>query len=381
MKIIHCCLSNFFIDGYSYQENMLVKKHVELNHDVLVLASTETYGVDKCLTYVKPSEYLGVEGARVVRLPYSRMLPLFIMKKLRIHSKVYKLLENFKPDVIVFHGMCGWELVTVAKYVKHNPGVKLYADSHEDLNNSARTFLARNTLYRFFYVPLIFLTLRYINRVFYITYETRQFCKKIYGISDKKLEYFPLGGVVLDDESYRAVRSDMRAKHLVSENDVVFFQSGKFDVKKKLIQSLEAFKCVKCSNFKYFIAGSIPTELKLEFDDILKSDIRIVFLDWVDSDELLNLLCMADVYVQPGSQSATMQMSLAARCSVILDDVPSHRHIFCENGFLVKNQEDLVSSFAHIENSPSMLASMSENSFNFAKKYLDYDVLAKRLLK
>ena len=39
MKIVHLCLSAFFIDNYSYQENMLPKYHVKMGHKVTVIAS------------------------------------------------------------------------------------------------------------------------------------------------------------------------------------------------------------------------------------------------------------------------------------------------------------------------------------------------------
>ena len=42
-------------------------------------------------------------------------------------------------------------------------------------------------------------------------------------------------------------------------------------------------------------------------------------------EELNDLLCGTDVYLQPGTQSVTMQNSLCARCAVVIDDVPSHR--------------------------------------------------------
>ena len=41
MKIIHLCLSCFYIDNYRYQENELVREHVTDGHEVLVVASTD----------------------------------------------------------------------------------------------------------------------------------------------------------------------------------------------------------------------------------------------------------------------------------------------------------------------------------------------------
>jgi len=43
MKILHLKLSNFFIDGVSYQENMLPRQNFKYGHDVKIIASAETY--------------------------------------------------------------------------------------------------------------------------------------------------------------------------------------------------------------------------------------------------------------------------------------------------------------------------------------------------
>ena len=66
MKIAHICLSNFYVDGFGYQENDLVREHVAAGHDVLVLASTETIRGDRT-THGEPGSYLGGDGAQVIR--------------------------------------------------------------------------------------------------------------------------------------------------------------------------------------------------------------------------------------------------------------------------------------------------------------------------
>lgn len=360
---------------------MLVKEHVKSGHDVLVLASTETFNENKVLSYVEPFDYMGSDGARVIRLAYRSFLPHYVMTKLRMHSKVYRILEDFKPDIIMFHGMCGFELLTVAQYVKKNPETIFYADSHEDFNNSARTFMAVNSLYRLYYYPIIRLSKKYIEKVFYITYETRDFCKKIYRLSDEQIEFLPLGGSVLSDNEYNLIRQDKRNNMGISPDEIIFFQSGKFDKKKKLLESVSSFSKIENDNFKFIVAGSLDKEIESDFKKLLAKDSRITYIGWVESDELLELLCMCDVYVQPGTQSATMQMSVSARCPVILADVPSHQHSFYENGFLVGSTGQLTNAFKEISNNPDILNRMSENSFTYAKENLDYSKLAKRLTK
>ena len=75
MKILHLCLSCFYIDDAGYQENQLVRQHVRDGHEVLVIASTETFDGRGGLTYTEPKTYTGSDGARVIRIPYVRWLP------------------------------------------------------------------------------------------------------------------------------------------------------------------------------------------------------------------------------------------------------------------------------------------------------------------
>ena len=62
----------------------------------------------------------------------------------------YKLIEEFEPAVILFHGCASNEVVTAAKYAADHPAVLLYVDSHEDFSNSAR-FCVKYILHRLFY--------------------------------------------------------------------------------------------------------------------------------------------------------------------------------------------------------------------------------------
>jgi glycosyltransferase involved in cell wall biosynthesis len=360
---------------------MLVRQHVDMKHDVLVLASTETYNSEYKLDYTEACEYMGSDGAKVIRLPYQSFLPHSINVKFRSYPRVYRILNEFSPDVIMCHGPCFYELLTIARYVKHNPGVKFYVDSHEDKYNSARSYLSKLLLYSFFYVPIIKFSKIYIDKFFYLSYECKSFCQDIYGLKESDLEFFPLGGIVFDDEDYSTRRTSMRSSLDIDESNVLFFQSGKFDTKKKILQSLRAFMKNKSPLARFVIAGGFDDELKSSAMDLINSDSRIQYIGWANPEMLQNLLCAADVYVQPGSQSATLQMSICARCAVIVDDVPSHRFIIADNGVFVRDQLDLESAYNRLIESPRLIYEMSRQSHNYASANLDYRKLAERLLE
>jgi len=379
MKIAHICLSCFYIDGHAYQENELVRQHVEDGHEVTVIASTEVFDSSRRLNYVEPRSYDGQDGALVIRLPYRRLLPHKLMRKLRMHPGVIELLRDIKPEVVLFHGMCGWEMIAVTRYKRENPDTRLYVDSHEDWNNSARNWISKNLLHKLYYGTIIRRCQKWFDEILCVSLETMDFVEQVYGVPRRSLQFFPLGGRVYDDEEYISRRK--RARDLIDapEGRVLFLQTGKMGRRKKVIESLNAFKETAGEHLRFLLVGSLSDDVSREAKSLIDSDDRIVFLGWKSSEDLSDLLCAADVYVQPGTQSATMQMSLCARCPVIVDDVPSHVPYVEENGWKIHGQSDLEKIFADISRSPEMLEPMSEKSLAIARRLLDYRQLAARI--
>lgn len=380
MKIVHLCLSCFYIDGYAYQENMLVAAHVRAGHTVYVLASTETFGACGKPTYVAPSMYLGSDGAIVERLPYRFAGLPGLARKLRAYPGLTARLREIEPDVIMFHGLCSHALLEVARYVRKNPGVVLYADSHEDFNNSARSWVSKWLLHFMYYRTIFQVSLPAIRRVFCITKETESFVHDFYGCPAAKAEFLPLGGNVFTDEEYASMRKAVRTQYQWGADLRIFVQSGKFDGAKRLLDSLEAFSALADPNVRLILAGIFMDDIKGQAEELVRKDPRIISLGWLDTQHLTSLLVAADVYVQPGSQSATMQMALCCRKPVIVADVISHRALIASNGWLVSSKQqlfDALTSAALIQKSE--LEAKSAQSAKIAASVLDYTLQAKKL--
>lgn len=381
MRIIHCCLSNYYVDEFAYQENELVAAHVADGHDVMVIASTETFGTEKKITYLDPSDYSGADGARVVRLPYKKFLPQWIMRKLRMHPNVNGLLDAFKPDVIMFHGTCGWELQTVCTYVARNSHVILYVDSHEDYNNSARTFASKWLLHFCYYRLILLACLPRIRKILCVNVDSMHFLEDLYGVKSEKLEFFPLGGQIPTDIEYNDRRASIRLRFNLEDDNIAIIQSGKINRSKKLVESLTAFREIPDKKMRFFITGKIENDVSNEANALIAADPRVVFLGWLNPKELQDMLCGSDVYVQPGSQSSTMQMSLCSRCAVVLDDNISHKPYIRANGWLLNSELSMRSVFAEVSQSPDTVRRMCENSKLLAAELLDYKKLSNRILR
>lgn len=378
MRVAHVCLSNLFADGFGYQENELVKAHLRQGHEVTVLCSTETFSSAGKLAYLPPGDYVGKEGARVVRLPYVAWLPHRIAIKVRAVVGVYDRLVELNPDAVMFHGTCGWEIGTVARYVEDHPEVIAYLDSHSDSYNSARGFFSRWFLHGIFYKFLIARNVHKYRKVLCISKEVMDFAERVHGIERDRLEFFPLGGQILEDDEYQVRRAQQRAKLGVENSDIVFAVTGRLSKRKRLVDALKAFSVVGSPRFKIFIAGVIDADVREEVTGFIEADSRIRLLGWRDARQLTDLLCAADVYLQPGTQSATMQHSLCCRCAIILKNYPSHFPFFSGNGWLFSDFEGLVAALKEVEGSD--LHAMSNNSYVVARDLLNYDAMALRVL-
>ncbi len=281
--------------------------------------------------------------------------------------------------MILFHGTSGWELFTASRYVKNHPNVLFYVDSHGDQNNSARTFFSREVLHKLYYGSILRRVMPRIAKILCVSLETMDFVEHTYGIPRNRLEFYPLGGHLLSTSDYESRRQLMRAQMNLAASDILLVQSGKQTRRKKLLESLEALSKHTSHRMRLVIAGTLDESIQLEAMERIGNDSRITYVGWKSPEELTNLLCAADVYLQPGTQSATMQHSLCCRCAVILDDVPSHQVYLQNNGWLINNQRPLEQILAQVE--AANLDAMKEQSFKIAEQLLNYRTLAKRVLQ
>lgn len=378
MKIIHFCLSSFYIDNQLYQENELVRQHVEAGHEVLVIASTEVFDDKGNVSYCQSCEYTGADGAKVIRLPYSFWLPHFIASRLRIYPGVYKLLEGFSPDVIMFHGASAWELNTVANYVGCNPHVIFNIDSHADAVNSAHGPLSLEVLHKRFYAPILRNAMRFSGPLLCVSKTVMQFAENIYCVPRERIEFFPLGGRIIEEQVRRSLRLSFRKKMNISDNEVLIVQSGKQNKLKKLTSSLRAFAQVDNPNLKFMIVGILQDDIRSECERLIAEDLRVEFIGWQDASALTEILCAADVYLQPGTQSATMQHSLCCGCAVVLDNIEAHLPYVSGNGWLVSTENDLKNTFMEVAQAD--LEKYKAVSLELASNMLDYVKLAERIL-
>lgn len=380
MKIAHICLAGAYTEGMSYQDNMLVDINRQDGHDVLIVSDCMKFEGSR-LVATPPEDHRTANGARLVRLPFDWTGPRYLTDKIKRCSRLMPLLEEFKPDVILYHGVIGWELLTLGKFKEKYPDVRIYVDSHEDRHNSGTNWISYTFQYRLLTRRLIWRVLRHVEKILCISLEVEDFMKTVLDLPEDILEYYPLGGLVVPDEERQKIRHEQRKSLGLSETDILFFHSGKLDRRKLTIEMLNAFRSVKADNIRLLIAGSIEDEMRDILEPAIAADDRVLFVGWKGREDMNALMCTADAYVQPGGQSVSLQHAICCGLPILARPYPSHEPFLKDNGFFIQAEADIAERIAEIASAPERLPAMRQASYAIAYELLDYRKLAARIYK
>jgi glycosyltransferase involved in cell wall biosynthesis len=126
------------------------------------------------------------------------------------------------------------------------------------------------------------------------------------------------------------------------------------------------------------IAGSISPELKDTFENYIKEDPRIIFLGWLNSSELKKWISASDLYLQPGGQSVSMQLSLCCGTPVAVKSFPSHQYLFDNQMPFIDDIGDLKFLFNQVNK--EYLTKLSFIAFDIASKKLNYEILSNQYI-
>lgn len=379
MKIAHVGLASFYTEGMTYQDNQLAEQNVRDGQEVLYISNGAKYE-NGVVVETGFQDLMTQSGVRLVRLPYVHVLNHFVSDKFRKVKGLYQLLADFAPDVILSHDLSYWSVLDVIRYKQDHPEVKFYADTHTAYYNSGTNWLSLHILHGIFYRRLFQKALPYLEKYFYVGTSEKEFSREVYGIPESLMELYPLGGTLFSPDVYEEKRTRRRAELGLAPEELLLVHTGKLDAPKRTAELLRAFAAVPDLEAKLAVIGSIPAEMEDTLKPLLAGDSRVVYLGWRSSEDLLEYLCAADLYCQPGSVSATMQNALCCGCPVLSFPHASYvDDLDCGEFFWARTQADMEAVFSGLAAAPERLRPMTEGAWRCAREVLDYRKLAARL--
>ena len=140
MKIISACLSNFYLEGMNYQENVLPRVWKRQGHEVMIVTAG-FYQDDKNISHIdgnKKCTYKNDDGIEVNILPYASCCVRRLQKVMYTFAGLREILVKFHPDVIFFHGLGSGNIADAVWYKrKIEQNALLILDNHSMKENMA----------------------------------------------------------------------------------------------------------------------------------------------------------------------------------------------------------------------------------------------------
>lgn len=311
MRILHCCLANFYIDDYGYQENILTKMHKLQGHQVAIIASTETYLNNAAIGYLEPMTYYTKSGIEITRVRYSKILPHFIMRKLRIYRGLKKPLHTFGPDIIFLHGCQFLSIKTIVSYVKKNPNIRVYIDGHTDFINSANNLISKCILHKYVYRWCAKKIEPYTKKFYGVLPIRMKFFRDMYNISAEKISFLPLGAddSVFDLSKKNVIREFIRKKLDIDNSDFVIVTGGKIDKRKKIHTLINVITEINHHRIKLIVFGVPDNQMKKEIQNITNHE-TIRYVGWTPYEKTYDYFLSSDLAFFPGTHSVLWEQAV-----------------------------------------------------------------------
>ena len=305
MKIVHLCLASFYVDNYSYQENLLPKYHKIAGNDVSIIASLVSFDKNgKPCLLAEANNYMNENGISVKRIEYKKQAGK-LGRLLRIYQQdLLDMLEKEQPDIIFIHGVQFWDIRKVKKYAKKHPQVIIYADNHADFSNSAKNFLSKNILHKLIWKHCAKLINPYVTKFYGVLPARVDFLVNVYGLPKEKVELLVMGA---DDEKVKEarlpeIRKEIREKYNIADDDFLIMTGGKIDLfKTQTLLLMEAVNKINNPKVKLIVFGSVVPELKEKIAKLCSE--KVQYIGWVQAVESYKYFASCDLAVFPGRHS------------------------------------------------------------------------------
>jgi len=384
MRITHIMIIQRYVEGFSYQENILTKKHKELGLDVSIITSQICYN-NKREEYLRDAgSYINEFGIRVTILKITTKIP-FVRLLMKTCIGLYSELDKQKPDIIFVHGGQCFDVIDIVRYKKDHPEVKLYADQHGDYFNmpinTVKGFLRMFFLHR----PMVRLLSKYTEKYWGVTPWRVKYLQEVYKLDPIKTGLLTMGGdeEKIDWKNKQIIRKKIRKEHDIDSKDFLLVTGGKIDRRKNIHLLMKAIQDIKYEHIKLLIFG-VPDDdmnaLFIEYSD----NINIRTIGWIPSDEVYNMFLAADLAVFPGTHSVLWEQAVACGLPAIFKYWEGMTHVDVGgNAILLEDptSEKVKNTIELLITDKKQYNKMLEIAQNYARPLFFYKEIAKQSIE
>ncbi len=346
MKIMHIMLGAFYIDNYSYQENLLPKYHKKAGHEVEIVASLYTFDENgKGAWLPKATKYMNEHDIPVTRLAFTKSK---FSSRIRRYVGLMDELERFNPEVLFIHGVQFCDIDVIVKYLKTHKDVKVYADNHADFSNSARNWISKNLQHRVMWRRCAQAINPYVIKFYGVLPARVDFLINEYKLPAEKVELLVMGA---DDEKVKSalnpeIKQQLRKEYGILDDQHVIMTGGKIDSNKpQTILLMKAINELRIPKLKLIVFGTVSKELKDKFEEQLSE--RVIYVGWKKSDDIYNEYAVADIIAFPGLHSVLWEQAVAMGKPCIFRKLEGFTHIDLD-GNCMYFEDDTIEGYGKV---------------------------------
>lgn len=377
MRILHLCLSASYVEGLSYQENLLSQYHKKMGYDVYVVASLKTFNKDGEYVFDnKPETYTNKYGITVNKLAYKK--PLKVGRLFRTYKGSYKAIEDINPDIIFCHGVQFLDAKVLIKYMRKHPNVKLYVDNHSDFSNSATNWVSKNIQHKILWRHYAQKLNPYVQKFYGVLPARVDFLVDLYHLPKEKVELLVMGAddELVDSARDSEVRKNIREQYNIAEDDFLIINGGKIDQwKKQTLLLMDAVNEISDPKVKLLVFGSITPELKDEVNK--RCSEKVQYIGWVQSEDSYRYFAASDLAVFPGRHSVFWEQVAGQGIPMIVKYWDGTTHVDFDGNVLFLYKDQVVEIKVAIETAKKDYNHMKAVAQNVHENFL-YSRIAKK---
>lgn len=346
MKIVH--ITESYIEGWGYQENLLPLYQRRAGHDVTVISNNHhLVDIRNRPDLIQEVKARGKEywhdGIKVYKIETYLNVS---SNTSFICTGLYRILEKERPEMIFHHNVGLATLTIAARYKSCHPGVKLYVDNHADWINESKNKL----WHLLFYDMAIPLQVKCLgDKVDYyigVSPLRCQYLRDVFHVPERKIRFLPIGCDTEQAGRIKESREELKKGFGLPPDAFVVTSGGKMDRTKGTLELVAACRALrqKGQNIWLVLFGTMDAEVASVTRDVD----WVIFKGWCDRKDTFSILKMADCACWPWLHTTLIEDAVAAGTPLVvkLSDNVSHfaaagAGIFMKNG----DTEELQAAF------------------------------------